>query len=119
MEEKQLKYQKLQFYFSLLNTLFIGVLVVVVLFAVVNVLPKVNDIYNSTMVSLNNLEEVSTTLKEADLQGMIKNVDKLSTSAADDLAVAMKKIEEIDVDKLNQSIDNLNAVIRPLADFFR
>ena len=119
MEEKQLKYQKLQFYFSLLNTGFVGVLVVIVLVVVMNVLPKVNDIYDSTMVSLNNLEEVSTTLKEADLEGMIKNVDNLSASATEDLASAMQKLEAIDVETLNQSIANLNAVIRPLADFLR
>ena len=31
---------------------------------------------------------------------------------------AVKKLEEIDIDKLNEAIDNLNKTVKPLADFF-
>ena len=117
-EKSQLKYQKLAFIMSMLSAIFMGVVLIIVIGLVVYVVPKVNAIYDSTMVSLNNLEHLTTELKEADLGGTVENINTLTVQATGDLSKTMDRMNSIDLEKLNQAIDNLNKTIEPMAKFF-
>ncbi|MBR1471220.1 MAG: hypothetical protein IJ600_06215 [Lachnospiraceae bacterium] len=55
-EKKQLKYQRLSFICSFLSMLFMGAVLAIVIMAAMYLGPRVETIYNSTMVSLENLE---------------------------------------------------------------
>ena len=117
-EKSQLKYQKLAFIMSMLSAIFMGVVLIIVIGLVVYVVPKGNTIYDSTMVSLNNLEHLTTELKEADLGGTVENINTLTVQATGDLSKTMDRMNSIDLEKLNVAIDNLNKTIEPMARFF-
>ncbi len=117
-EKSQLKYQKLAFIMSMLSAIFTGIILVVVLLLVGYVIPKVDNIYASTMVSLNNLETLTAELKDADLGGTVQNINTLTVQATGNLSDTMKRLDSVDLEKLNQAIENLNATIEPMAKFF-
>ena len=117
-EKSQLKYQKLAFIMSMLGTIFMGVILIIVIGLVVYIVPKVNTIYESTMVSLNNLEMLTTELNNADLGGTVQNINTLTVQATGDLSNTMQRLDSIDLEKLNKAIENLNATIEPMAKFF-
>ena len=117
-EKSQLKYQKLSFIMSMLSAIFTGAVLIIVICMVAYVVPKVNTIYDSTMVSLNNLEYLTTELKEADLGGTVDNINTLTIQATDDMSRTVERIDSVDLEKLNEAIDNLNETVKPMAEFF-
>ena len=80
--------------------------------------PKINTIYDSTMVSLKNLEQLTTELNEADLGGTVENLNNLTIQATSDLSSSMERLNSVDLETLNEAIVNLNATVEPLARFF-
>jgi ABC-type transporter Mla subunit MlaD len=69
--------------------------------------------------AIDNLNKVAQDLADADIDGMLSDVDKLVTSSEKNLGDALKTITEIDIKSLNESIADLNAVVKPLAGMFR
>ena len=117
-EKKELKYQKLSFLCSLLSAIFMGAVLAVVITVVLYAMPKVDAIYKSTMISLQNLETLTTSLNQADLAGTVNHINELTVQATDSLGNTMDRINSIDLEKLNTAIANLNATIEPMAAFF-
>ena len=118
IEKKQLKYQKLSFLMSMLSAFFTGGMFIVVVGFVVFAVPKINNIYDSTMVSLKNLEQFTAELNEADLGGTVDNINALTIQATGDLSESVERLNSVDLEKLNEAIDNLNATVEPMAAFF-
>lgn len=83
--------------------------------------PKINtalDDINTVTESL-DAEKISVILE--DTEKFAKNAAEVANKADSSLegaGEAVKKLEEIDIDKLNEAIDNLNKTVKPLADFF-
>ena len=123
MEKRQLKYQKLAFAMSFITMIMVGVIMFVIVSAVMYIKPMITDIYDSTMVSLENLEtltdDLNKEMKEADLEGTVKNINSLTVQATDDLSNAMERLNSIDFETLNKAINNLNDTVEPLARLFR
>ena len=123
VEKRQLKYQKLAFAMSFITMVMVGVIMAVIVVSVLYVKPMITDIYDSTMVSLENLEtltdDLSLQMKQADLEGTVTNINKLTVQATDDLSNAMDRLNSIDFDTLNKAIKNLNDTVEPLARLFR
>ena len=117
-EKSQLKYQKLGFIMSMLSAIFTGIILLIVLLLVGYVVPKVDNIYASMMISLNNLETLTAELNQADLGGTVQNINTLTVQATGNMSDTMKRLDSIDLEKLNQAIDNLNSTIEPMAKFF-
>lgn len=65
-----------------------------------------------------DLEEVSREIAEADLDGLARDVNTLVRTCQASVEEAMGKLNAIDLQTLNQAIDDLAAVVKPLADFF-
>lgn len=105
---------------------------IVLFVCVASVLPRLNTVTQQMQSVLTNLETVSRGLASLDLEGMIRNVDSLVSdvdvlvgdvgnlvaAAQDSLRQTMDKLNTIDLETLNQAIQDLAAVIKPLADFF-
>lgn len=49
---------------------------------------------------------------------MVENVDELTASSQKNIKEAVEKLNSIDFDTLNKAIENLAAVVEPLAKFF-
>ena len=118
MEEKQLKYQKMLFVLTLVNTIIMVLILILLAGAVLFVLPRVEEIYSTAMVSLRNLEETSNALRDANIVGLVDNMNNLTTMTIEDMTALREKIDSIDFQGLNDSIQQFTAVISPLARFF-
>ena len=117
-EKKQLKYQKLSFLMSLFSCLFTAAMLIILIYVIQMLMPKVDTIYQSTMVSLNNLETLTEDLKTADLSGTVNNINGLTIQATGDLGNTMEKLNSVDLESLNEAIKNLNDTVKPMAEFF-
>lgn len=69
-------------------------------------------------VILTNLDDVTKELAQADLAGMVENVDTLATTSQNAVEHATEKLDTIDLDTLNKAIQDLADVVEPLARFF-
>lgn len=67
---------------------------------------------------LDYLEQTSYQLSQVDLQGMVSNVDALVSSGQQSLETSMEKLNSVDFEALNKAIQDLSAVIQPLARIF-
>ena len=65
-----------------------------------------------------NLDEVTKELAQADLAGMVENVDTLATTSQSAVKHATEKLDTIDLETLNKAIEDLADVVEPLAKFF-
>ena len=118
---KQVAYARLQFLFSAIAAICCAVL----LFFGLKILPQLQEAAVQAETVLSNLESVTTELAQADLSGMVENVDVLVTNVdglvgTSQTAVeqTMTKINSVDFEALNDAIKDLSAVIEPIANFF-
>ena len=119
---KQVLYARLQFIFTALSSL----CCIVLLICGLKVLPQLQSAAIQAETVLTNLETVTTELAESDLIGMVENIDSLvgnvdglvSTSQTG-VEQAIEKINAINFDALNEAIEDLSAVIEPIAKFFK
>lgn len=85
-------------------------------------IPQVHTVIGQMQAVLGNLEETSAQLAQADLSGMVSDVDALVASGQESLKQTMDKLNTIDFDTLNAAIEDLAAVVEPmsrLANMFR
>ena len=118
---KQVAYARLQFLFAAVAAICCAVL----LFFGLKILPQLQEAAVQAETVLSNLESVTTELAQADLSGMVENVDVLVTNVdglvgTSQTAVeqTMTKINSVDFEALNDAIKDLSAVIEPIANFF-
>lgn len=98
---------------------FITAVCCIVMFVTVSgVMPQVNAIAGQMQTVLTNLEQVSDQLASADLAGMVTDVDTLVGTGQESLEQIMVKLNTIDFETLNKAIEDLAAVVEPLAEFF-
>ena len=115
---KQMRFARLQFICTVLAA------AVLIIFAItcVRILPQFQEMVAQAEIVLGNLESVTTELAKTDLTGMVENIDALvanvdglvSTSQSG-VEQTMEKINAVDFDALNKAIEDLSAVIEPLA----
>ncbi|MBP5607860.1 MAG: hypothetical protein J6X66_06280 [Lachnospiraceae bacterium] len=117
-EKAQLRFQKLSFVMSILSCLFMAAMLIIVICLCTYIVPKVNTIYNSTMITLANMEKITNDLNEANLSGTVKNINDLTLQATGDLHNTMEKLNSVDLDTLNDSIKDLHDIIEPMAKLF-
>lgn len=123
--EKQMKYVRTQLRLTQLSTVVLIAVIVFLLIGVSSYIPKVNALIDDSSAIMKqasgvlvNLDSVTAELAEADIAGMLEDVDSLVVSSEDSMADALKKIEDIDIDTLNSAIKDLESVVKPLARLF-
>ncbi len=67
---------------------------------------------------LANLDTVTQELAQADLKGMVEDVDAFVTTGQSAVEQATEKLNIIDFETMNRAIQNLADVVEPLARFF-
>ena len=145
-DERKLKYTKVQVGFAtftsilaLLIAVFIGIAVLTILPQLNEIIAKANDLIaqtNSTIVEANeaivqanqilndvqpvidNLNTVTNDLAQADITGMLKDVDNLVVSSEKNMSEALQTITDIDIKSLNEAIADLSAIVAPLSSMF-
>lgn len=119
--KQQARFTRLQCWFSLISALCCAV----ILFLLWSLMPQITQIgaqaeqaLTDMQATLTNLEIITDQLAEADLGTMANNVDTLVTTSQTGVEEALKKLNGIDFDTLNEAIRNLADVVEPLAKFF-
>ena len=115
----------------LFTQIFCGIALVAAIFCIValvkvgQVMPRIQEIAGQMQSVLGDMEQAAGQLAELDLQGiaenveaLVGNVDMLAISAQDSLKQTMTKLDTIDFETLNKAIEDLSAVVEPLAKFF-
>ena len=69
--------------------------------------PKVVKLIGSAQVAVENINEVSEELSKLKIEEAISNIEDSTTQAMSDVSDSMEKIESLDVDTLNESIQDL------------
>ncbi len=86
-----------------------AVIVTVVAVAVfINVNSKINAFYKKADTAITSLNEIATDIQEADLPGMATQINTLTENATDGVSTTMEKIDSINIDQLNDSIERLD-----------
>ena len=67
---------------------------------------------------LTNLDTVTQELAQADLKGMVADVDDFVTAGQGAVEEVTEKLSIIDFETLNRAIQDLSDVVEPLARFF-
>jgi uncharacterized protein YoxC len=74
--------------------------------------------FNKVNRTIEHIETVTADLARADWTGMVENINTLVESSQESLGQATAKIDSIDIEPLNQSIQDLSTVIGPIARRF-
>ena len=119
---RQSRYAMCQMIFTLLT----AAVFIMLLLVVVRMLPQLQEAVGQAETVLNNLESVTSELANANLTGMVKdidalvaNVDGLVSTSQEGVTEAVGKINAINFEALNDAIKDLSEVIEPIAKFFK
>lgn len=77
--------------------------------------PQAQQVLSQVEPVLQNLEQATGQLASLDLEGMVQNVNQLVVSGQRSLELSMDKLNAVDLEALNQAIQDLSAIIEPLA----
>ena len=99
-----------------------AVCMVALVVMVARLMPQINEILGQAKIAmgqiqtvLGDLQQTTGQLAQVDYAGMVDNVDNLVTTGQQSLAQMMEKVNSMDFETLNQAIEDLAAVIEPLA----
>lgn len=81
-------------------------------------IPQIQSLTGQMEATLTDLQSITAQLAEADLKGMVDNVDQLVGSSQIAVEETMNKMNALDLNTLNKAIKDLAAVIEPMAKFF-
>lgn len=107
-EKKQNRKEGVQTIGITIMTICMVIITVVAVTVFINVNSKINAFYKKADTAITSLNEIATDIQEADLPGMADQINNLTESATDGVATAMDKINSINIDQLNDSIDRLD-----------
>lgn len=126
---REMNYAKTQMRLALFTSFISLFIIIIVAIGVAFIVPRVITLANQADVLLqqadglmtqaetvmNNLETVTTQLAEADITGMLKDVDSFVATSQESMSEAVKKVSDIDIDSLNKAIKDLGTIVAPLA----
>ncbi|HJC23933.1 MAG TPA: hypothetical protein H9761_09530 [Candidatus Eisenbergiella merdavium] len=111
--EEQTRLLKKQLFYMRIQTAACLILTGAVLVVVLRVLPGMTQALDQTNAVLADAQEAI-----ADFQEVSENVNELVNTGSLAVGQTMEKIDQMDIERLNEAIADLNRVIEPLAEFF-
>ncbi len=128
LQDAQTEYLKKMLRHSRLRTLLTAVMTVVFVGLGIFALQagtQLNRILYEAETTFSKLSAISTDIDEADVPGMIEQINALvedgqtaAAAATGSMQTAAAKMEALDIDTLNQSIQDFAAVVEPLSKLF-
>lgn len=109
---------KKQLAWTRLSALIMVILIVAAGAAVAIIGPRLTSLLDQSNQIVQKLDAVAGELEEADISGMLADVNLLVEDSQDTMSEALEKIQAIDIETLNEAIDGLNTVVSPLAKLF-
>lgn len=128
VQDAQTEYLKKMLRQSRLRTLLTAVMTMIFLGLGVFALQagaQLSSILYEAETTFSKLSAISSEIDEADVPGMIEQINVLvqdgqtaAAAATDSMQTAAAKMEALDIDTLNQSIQDFAAVVEPLSKLF-
>ncbi len=128
VQDAQTEYMKKMLRHSRLRTLLAAVMTVIFLGLGVFALQagtQLNRILYEAETTFSKLSTISAQIDEANVPGMIEQINVLvqdgqaaAAAATDSMQTAADKMEALDIDTLNRSIQDFAAVVEPLSRLF-
>lgn len=114
----QEKYARRQYRMSQLTAAASVAVLCIVLYTCATLIPKVNVLLDDIQASVANIQSITQELVDADLPGMIQDVNHLVSTSESTLKTTTDKLNSIDFESLNSAIQDLANIIRPLGRWF-
>lgn len=89
----QEKYAKKQYRMSQITALCSILVLIIVIYAAVTLIPKANTTFQNLNLIMEDLDTITSDLAEADLGGMISDIDHLVSSSEDSVQNCLKSAE--------------------------
>lgn len=125
MEEKMLKAIKKQTMWMRIMGLCSAGLFLIFLVAALILVPQVTSVLNhmadtleSADAAVSELDKTAKQLAEVDFEGLVNDTQGLINQSSAGIDSAMGKLDQIDIEGLNQAISDLSSVVSPLARLF-
>lgn len=112
---RQLFYSRVQF----ICTLSLTVCCILLLVRIRQFLPEMELLAAQAEQVLVNLEAVTNELRKLDMVEMVENINALVTTSQEGVEEALGTMKGIKFDTLNRAIEDLAAVVQPMADFVK
>lgn len=117
--QEQKKYLKKQ---TRLMQLYSGLLLILIALVTAVFLflgPRIADVLEASQSVTRDLEKVAADLESVDLSGMLANVNDLVTDSQETVQEALRQMQAIDIETLNEAIDSLYQIVHPLSGLFQ
>lgn len=116
-ERERSRYVRMQFYLLAVTAACSVMVLAILMAAYVTVVPDVQKTSEEIRTAAESLNRISSQLSEAELDQMVRNVDRMALTSEESVREALEKIQAIDIDELNRAIQGLSDVVQPFADF--
>ena len=116
--ERQAKYAKKHYRMSKITALASILILAIVIYTSATIIPRVNRLFDDVETVMDSVNVVAKELEEANLGQMVTDIDNLVTSSDQSVKEALRQINSVDIQTLNQAILDLSNLISPLARFF-
>ena len=105
---------------TLMYTRLTAILMLVFVIAVLCVVPSLLKTLEAVRVTLDGVNEAVVEANEAveQAEDTMKDLSDFVATAGTDLNEVVESIQRVDFDSLNNAIKNLDATVKPFADFF-
>ena len=128
VQDAQAEYRKKMLNLARFRTLLSVLMTLVLLFMggfALTMGARLNGILNSAESTFTQLDMIATDINEADLPGMFDEINTLvqdgqaaASTAATGVEDALARIEKLDIETLNKTIQDFAAVVEPLSRLF-
>ena len=112
------KYEKHSYWMRLVIAVCSALTFLVMVISAIIIVPRAVRLMDTAQRTLNNIESVSEDLKALDFAETIKSVDENTAQAMADVSEAMKKLNDLDIDSLNQFINELKESTEKFSSLF-
>ena len=98
---------------KLFYTRSITILFLIICVILLSIVPSIISTLNTTRNTMAHLDQTITNMDEA-----LDSALELADTSATGMQNALEKINSIDIETLNQAIEDLNTVVKPMAGLF-
>ncbi|MCQ2500537.1 MAG: hypothetical protein MJ117_04210 [Lachnospiraceae bacterium] len=125
MNEQDVKILKKQTFWMRLTALFMGGIFLVAVLSAMILVPKAASVMTDAEETLQEvnvgvvqLNKTATQLARIDFAGLVDDTQQMVNDGSEGITQAIGKIEAMDIDGLNRAIQDLEAIVEPLAKLF-
>ncbi|PNV59205.1 hypothetical protein C0033_25235 [Clostridium sp. chh4-2] len=116
--ERREEYAKKQYLMSKITAAASMTALALVISASLFALPRLKTMFTSIDTVMSDMETITNELAKANLGQMIDGIDQLVSTSEYSIKQASDRLNALDIDSLNKSIQSLHDIVEPLSKLF-